>query len=217
MPRLPAIIALSTLCPTAIGSPIDLTPKDSASDLALRSDKAASSPQALISFLGGVDIAVGIVRDTWPTAQLTGVYGVPSTTVAPGTPLTDATDLGNLTACFNLDAQSRAVIADAEDSWSIWDEPTVLPGAAAGPVPIAWPPGKETWNVDLDEAADLVVQATGMGFFDVGLFQPLNGGDTRFGGVVQPYYYFTMTNGTQWRVGARNRWVFPPGKSQDHS
>lgn len=147
---------------------------------------------SILSYLGRVNIAVRLVTEKYPGAQLYEVDGV-----ASKGPTTDPLNIDQLTVVFSLPNNHTATIAST--GWGEFGPIQDIPSPWLEDVVIPWP-----IKMDLTDA-DRLLKAAGFtgSYFNVTLRHPL------YPGVNEPEYIFCMGRRIYVAVGVVSKKVFP--------
>lgn len=153
----------------------------------------ANGDDESLSFLGRVNIAVRLVQERYPDAQL---YEVDATPNHPGS-VNDPNELAHLKVVFNVrknGEQGTAIIFSV--GWGEFGPVQYVPKRWLGDAVIPWPPEGLTEPTK----ADAILKRSGYTkpYFSMTLRQPVYRGDR------QPYYIFTLVNYTNVLVGAKD-------------
>ncbi len=147
---------------------------------------------ATLSFLGMANIAVRLVTDEYPEAQLYEGDGT-----SPKGPTTNVQDVNSWRFVFSLPNNRTAFIHSTD--WGEFGPIEVVPFPWLEDVVIPWP-----IDLELTDAAQLLQQAGYTGAYGtVTLRWPLYPGNN------QPFYIFGMTDGTYVFVGIYDKSVAP--------
>lgn len=148
--------------------------------------------QAQLSFLGLTNIAVNLVREKYPDAELYEADGV-----SPSGATTDVQKVNQWKFVFRLPNNSTAIIET--ETWGTFKPIQFIPQPWLEDVVIDWP-----IHMDITEAAKLLKDAGYTGeYAAVTLRQPL------YPGVTEPSYIFAMTSGKYVFVGVKDKKVTP--------
>ncbi|RAL09278.1 uncharacterized protein BO97DRAFT_458445 [Aspergillus homomorphus CBS 101889] len=149
----------------------------------------------ILGFLGNINIAVRLMRKTYPDAQL---YEVKATDLSPRPTATTS-----LTAVFRVgdgDSNATALISTGDRMWGEWGDVEFIPESWLGGAVIPWP-----IEMDVDEADALLRDAGFTGRYTVVTLRwPL------CSGLDGPGYVFEVGRENVF-VGARDGTVFVGG------
>lgn len=192
------IFVLDTAAPSSGAPQAQLAIRRKAAD---KDNKTAN--EEILSFLGRVNIAVRLVRDKFPDAQL---YAVEANPIRPES-VTNPFELVLLKVIFSVrknNKQGTATISSI--GWSDFGPVHYVPHPTLGDVVITWPPPEKEELLDLTKADEILRKAGyDQAYTGVSLSQPL------YPGVKEPYYSFELEDYGTILVGARDGKIVPPG------
>jgi|GEM_PF-760113 len=155
-----------------------------------QAQNSAPAPQAILSFLGRVNIAVRLVQDQYPDAELYEVEALPPSP----RPCSGPNELSKLKVVFRA-GKGTAIIEST--GWGTFGPVQYIPQPWMEDQVIAWPV-----QMEATEADSLMKKAGYTGTYGaMTLRKPL------YPGIVQPYYIFSMNSGQYVFVGVNDKKV----------
>ncbi|KAF9254178.1 hypothetical protein L218DRAFT_579395 [Marasmius fiardii PR-910] len=149
-----------------------------------------------LSYLGNVNIAVRIVREEYPDAQL---FVIESQT-PDGNPTEDPRDLTRLRGIFNARGTEGGTVFINQDTWGEWSQPTYSKDPWGECEPIPWP-----IHFELNDAVKVFREGGYTQFNFVTLRWPLGPA----GRYKEPYYIFGLPDGSTVDVGVYSHKIVP--------
>lgn len=184
---------IQTVYNVRIFLPSTAAPSSRAPKALIAAPATAANDDEILSFFGRVNIAVRLVHEEYPDAQL---YFVKATTIPPK-PVNSPNELEHLEVVFNAYKNGKQGTVTIESvGWGEFGPPRFLQGPLVGDAVIPWPPKK---LIEITEA-DAILKKAGytQSYLSIYLSQPL------YPGIQEPYYTFEFVNGSSILVGAKD-------------